>query len=285
MSQLKIAIQKKGRLNEESIKLLKECGLKISVRKDTLKTGAKNFPIDILLLRDDDIPQYVEQEIADVGILGLNEVLEKDKDVQITQYLGFSKCRLSLAVPRRIDYQELSFFQNKTIATSYPNVLSKFLKEKNINAQIEEITGSVEIAPSIGLGEGICDIVSTGSTLMTNGLKEVDTVMKSEAVLIQHGKLSPEKQTILNQLLFRIQSVQMARENKYILLNAPNDKVDTICDLLPGIKSPTVLPLKESGWSSIHSVVNENDFWAMIDKLKNNGAEGILVIPIEKMIG
>jgi len=284
MSKLKIAIQKKGRLSEKSIQLLKECGIAISNGTSKLKTEARNFPIEILFLRDDDIPQYVEQQVADVGILGENEVLEKEKNVTIVEPLGFAGCRLSLAIPKEEDYSGLSYFQRKRVATSYPNILRQFFTQKQIEAEIEEISGSVEIAPGIGLADAICDIVSTGSTLITNGLKEVETVMKSQAVLIASEQLSEEKQKILDRLLFRIRAVKRASENKYILLNAPNAAIDKISRILPGMKSPTILPLAEEGWSSVHSVVKEDAFWDVIDQLQSFGAEGILVIPIEKMI-
>jgi ATP phosphoribosyltransferase len=284
MNKLKIAIQKNGRLSEKSLQLLNECGIKLSNGDRKLKTVASNFPIEILFLRDDDIPQYVEQGVADIGILGENEVWEKNKDVITVHKLGFANCRLSLAVPKEVAYTDISYFNNKKIATSYPVILDKFFKEKNLNVDIETIGGSVEIAPGIGLADGIFDIVSTGSTLQINGLKEVEVVTKSEAVLISTKTLDAEKQDILERLLFRIQSVKNAAENKYILLNAPNESVEEIARILPGMKSPTVLALKEEGWSSIHSVVKEDQFWDIIDQLKKLGAEGILVINVEKMI-
>lgn len=284
MSKLKIAVQKNGRLSEKSLELLKNCGIKLQNGARVLKSTASNFPIEVLFLRDDDIPQYVEQGIADIGILGQNEVWEKQKDVAELKTLGFAGCRLSLAIPKEQDYDGIKSFTGKRIATSYPNVLSNFFKEQNISVTIEEIGGSVEIAPGIGLADGIMDIVSTGSTLLMNGLKEVETVAKSEAVLISNKKLSSEKSVILDQLLFRIDAVQQSRENKYILLNAPNTQLSAITQILPGMKSPTVLPLAKDGWSSLHSVIQEDDFWNVIDQLKNAGAEGILVVPIEKMI-
>jgi len=284
MSRLKIAIQKNGRLSEKSLKLLKESGINISNCTSKLRAEAKNFPIEVLFLRDDDIPQYVEQQVADVGILGKNEVLEKRKNVDIVEELGFAGCRLSLAIPKGESYTGLNFFNKKSIATSYPNILSDFFAKNNITAELEEIGGSVEIAPSIGLADAICDIVSTGSTLITNGLKEVETVMKSQAVLITNKDLSAEKQEILDKLLFRIKAVKRSSENKYILLNAPNNAIKEISAILPGMKSPTVLPLAKEGWSSIHSVVKEDEFWDVIDQLQVLGAEGILVIPIEKMV-
>jgi len=284
MSKLKIAVQKNGRLSEKSLELLKNCGIKLQNGARVLKSSSSNFPIEVLFLRDDDIPQYVEQGIADLGILGQNEVWEKQKDVAELKTLGFAGCRLSLAIPKEQNYEGIKSFTGKRIATSYPNVLSNFFKEQNIEVIIEEIGGSVEIAPGIGLADGIMDIVSTGSTLVMNGLKEVETVAKSEAVLISNKKLSPEKSAILDQLLFRIDAVQQSRENKYILLNAPNTQLEKITQILPGMKSPTVLPLAKIGWSSLHSVIKEDDFWNVIDQLKIAGAEGILVVPIEKMI-
>lgn len=284
MSKLKIAIQKSGRLSEKSLELLKECGIKLPPNDRKLKSSATNFPLEVLFLRDDDIPQYVEQGIADIGILGQNEVWEKDKKVDEIKLLGFAACRLSLAIKKGDDYPGISYFANKKIATSYPKILSNYFKENGISVEIEEIGGSVEIATGIGLADAIFDIVSTGSTLLMNGLKEVETVLKSEAVLIANQKLNTEKNKILDQLLFRIKSVKNAIEHKYILLNAPNKSLEKICALLPGMKSPTILPLKEKDWSSIHSVVKEDQFWDVIDELKVFGAEGILVVPIEKMI-
>lgn len=284
MSKLKIAIQKKGRLSENSHRLLEECGIKFSNGADVLKTSAINFPVEILFLRDDDIPQYVEQQVADIGIIGENMVFEKNKDVNIIEQLGFAHCRLSLAIPKEESFTGPEYFINKKIATSYPRLLSDYLKKNNILAEIEEISGSVEIAPGIGLADAVCDIVSSGSTLMTNGLCEVTTILKSQAVIISNKNLDPPKQLILDKLLFRIRAVKNARENKYILLNAPMEALDQICRILPGMKSPTVLPLVEKGWCSIHSVVKEDEFWERINQLKGAGAEGILVIPIEKMI-
>ncbi len=284
MSTLKLAIQKSGRLSDSSKALLKECGISIQNGKNQLLAPAVNFPMEILYLRDDDIPQYVEDGVADIGILGENVVQETDKSVVVSQQLGFSKCRLSLAVPKAVDYPGPSYFQSKRIATSYPNILSKYLQTQNVEAEIHKISGSVEIAPSIGLAEGVCDIVSSGSTLFSNGLKEVEVILKSQAVLIASDNLSPEKQDILDKFLFRIEAVNRAKSNKYIIMNAPNEKVSEIVQLLPGMRSPTVVPLATEGWSAIHSVVNEQKFWEMIDKLKEYGAEGILVAPIEKMI-
>jgi ATP phosphoribosyltransferase len=284
MSILKIAIQKSGRLSEHSKMLLEECGIKFSNGAGVLKTTARNFPVELLFLRDDDIPQYVEQQVADIGILGENMVREKEKDVKVIEQLGFAHCRLSLAIPREDTYTGVGYFMNKKIATSYPRILTSFLKKNKIKAEIEEISGSVEIAPGIGLADAVCDIVSSGSTLMTNGLHEVETLLKSQAVIIGNKKLDQAKKAILERLLFRIRSVKNARENKYILLNAPESAIEKICNMLPGMKSPTVLPLVEKGWCSLHSVVKEDEFWDRIDQLKAAGAEGILVIPIEKMI-
>ena len=281
---LKIALQKKGRLHDDSTSLLKSCGIKFQSSGGKLVAKSHNFPMELLYLRDDDIPECVADGVTDIGIVGENEVLEKNKIVDVADRLGFSKCRLSLAIPKGDAYDGLSYFQGKKIATSYPNILQKFLSDNNINAEVHEISGSVEIAPGIGLANAIFDIVSSGGTLISNGLKEVETVMKSEALLIANKNLSAAKTDILNQLLFRIQSVKKAKSNKYILLNAPNDKIEEITAILPGMKSPTVTPLAEQGWSSLHSVVREDDFWAVINKLKAHGAQGILVIPIEKMI-
>ena len=285
MTTLKIAVQKSGRLSEKSLELLKNCGIKVPNGDRKLKSTAENFPIEVLFLRDDDIPQYVEQGVADIGILGENEVWEKAKDVIEVENLGFAGCKLSLAIPKDEQYTSVTYFNNKKIATSYPKILKQFFDAQNITVEIEEIGGSVEIAPGIGLADGIFDIVSSGSTLMMNGLKEVEIVKKSSAVLISNKKLSAEKQAILDKLLFRIKAVLAAQENKYILLNAPNESIAAITAMLPGVKSPTILPLAEAGWSSIHSVVKEDEFWTVIDKLKELGAEGILVVPIEKMIG
>jgi len=281
---LRIAIQKSGRLNEESMKLLKECGIDLGNGINKLKAEADNFPIEVFFLRDDDIPQYVEDNVADIGIVGENVLLEKDKKVKLIKKLGFGKCRLSIAVPKDQNYKGIKSLNGKKIATSYPVILQNFLKKEKVKAEIHEISGSVEIAPGIGLADAICDLVSSGSTLFMNGLKETETILKSEAVLIGNNKLSKTKQEILNKLLFRIDSLRAAKNNKYILLNAPNNKLKEICALLPGMKSPTILPLVEEGWSSVHSVVNENMFWDIIEKLKAKGAQGILVVPIEKMI-
>jgi len=284
MSVLKIAIQKSGRLSDNSKKLLEECGIKFSNGISVLKSKASNFPVEVLFLRDDDIPQYVEQQVADIGILGENMVYEKAKNVTVVEQLGFANCRLSLAIPKDETYTGPGYLMNKKIATSYPKLLTDFLNKHKISSEIEEISGSVEIAPGIGLADAICDIVSSGSTLLTNGLHEVETILKSQAVIISGKNLEKEKQAILNSLLFRIRAVKNAKENKYILLNAPESAIKRICEILPGMKSPTILPLVEKGWCSLHSVVKEDEFWERISQLKEAGAEGILVIPIEKMI-
>lgn len=281
---LKIAIQKSGRLFEDSIKLLKECGIEISNGNKQLKTVADNFPLEIYFLRDDDIPQYVYDGVADIGIVGENVLLEKNKDIDLVYRLGFGKCRLSIAVPKGVEYGSIQDLQGLKIATTYSTILQNFLTEKNINAEIHEISGSVEIAPGIGLAHAICDLVSSGSTLFTNGLKEVEVILKSEAVLTANKNLSPEQKVILEKLLLRINAVKKAKNSKYIMLNAPNHQLKNISSVLPGMKSPTIVPLPEEGWSSVQSVVNENDFWDIIEKLKSFEAEGIIVLPIEKMI-
>ncbi len=283
-TRLKIAIQKSGRLFDDSLKLLKDCGIDLKNGINKLKTEADNFPMEVFFLRDDDIPQYVEDAVADIGIVGENVIYEKNKKVSISEKLGFGKCRLSIAIGRNESYRDCTYLRDKKIATTYPKLVEKFLKEKNIRAEIHEISGSVEIAPGIGLADAIVDLVSSGSTLFMNGLKEVETILHSEAVLIRHPAIGIQQQQILEKLLFRIRSVRKARHTKYILLNAPNEHLKEIISLLPGMKSPTVLPLAEPGWSSVHSVVNENDFWEIIEKLKLAGAQGILVVPIEKMI-
>lgn len=281
---LRIAVQAKGRLYEETMLMLSESSIKIESGKRTLLIPAKNFPIEVLFLRDDDIPQAVASGIADVGVVGENEYAEKQEDAEIVKRLDFSKCRLSLAIPKSIDYQGVHWFEGKKIATSYPVILEHFLKKHNIQAEIHVITGSVEIAPGIGLADGIFDIVSSGSTLVSNNLKEVEVVMKSEAILIANKQLNSEKRTILEELLFRFNAYKNAEGKKYIILNISNDKIDAVCKLLPGMKSPTVTPLAEEGWSSLHSVIEEKTFWDIINQLKALGAEGILVVPIEKMI-
>ncbi|QHT70128.1 ATP phosphoribosyltransferase [Rhodocytophaga rosea] len=281
---IRIAIQKSGRLSEDSLKLVKECGIQFNNGTGKLKSEADNFPAEFLFLRDDDIPGYVADGVADIGIVGENVAVEKDKNTVTVHRLGFSKCRLSLAIPRAGEYTGIEWLRNTNIATSYPKILSSFLEKHQIQAQIHEISGSVEIAPSIGLADAVCDIVSSGSTLMSNGLKEVEVIFKSEAILIAHPQLNAARQRILDQFLFRIKSVQAAKNNKYILLNAPNESIPRIIDILPGMKSPTIVPLAMSGWSSIHSVINENEFWQIIENLRDAGAQGILVVPIEKMI-
>ena len=281
---LKIAVQKSGRLSDDSINLLKRCGIKFNNGLGKLKSEAENFPVEIYFLRDDDIPQYVEDNVADIGIVGENVLAEACKNVDSVEKLGFGKCRLSLAVPKNFQYQSIKDFDGKRVATTYPQVLGEFFAANNINAEIHTISGSVEIAPSIGLADAICDLVSSGSTLFTNGLREVEIVMQSEAVLIARKNLPTELQTILDKLLFRLKSVKAAKENKYILLNAPNENLAEIIGLLPGMRSPSVLPLADSDWSSVHSVVNENDFWEVVESLKSKGAEGILVLAIDQMI-
>lgn len=281
---LKLAIQKSGRLNEDSMRLLKECGIDIGNGVNKLKADATNFPIELFFLRDDDIPQYVEDGVADIGFVGENVVYEKAKKVEVAYELGFGKCRLSFAVRKNEEFTGPAFLAGKKIATSYPVLVQRYLTEHNIKAEIHEISGSVEIAPGIGLADVVCDLVSSGSTLFMNGLKEADTILKSQAVLIKHKNFSAEAQQILERLLFRMESVKKAKKNKYVLLNAPNDQLEKIIALLPGMKSPTVLPLASPGWSSVHSVIAESEFWDIIEQLKLAGAEGILVIPIEKMI-
>jgi ATP phosphoribosyltransferase len=281
---LKIAVQKKGRLYDGSIALLKECGIDVSNGNNQLRVQAANFPLEVFFLRDDDIPEYVQDAVVEIGFVGENVVAEKNKEIKSVEKLGFGKCRLSLAVPKNGNIKSLAGLNGKKIATSYSLILSGYLKEKNIKASIQEISGSVEIAPRIGLADAICDLVSSGSTLFSNELAELETVLKSEAVLISNKNLSSAKQNILDKLLFRIRAVKKAKNNKYVLLNAPNEKLEAICSLLPGMKSPTILPLAEKGWSSVHSVISENDFWNVIENLKANGAQGILIIPIEKMI-
>ena len=281
---LKIAVQKSGRLYEDSVKLLKECGIHLNNGHKQLKAVAENFPLEVYFLRDDDIPQYVYDGVADIGIVGENVLLEKAKDIDLVFRLGFGKCRLSIAVPKNMAYQSVANLNGLKIATSYGGILQKYLLQKGSNAEIHEISGSVEIAPGIGLADAICDLVSSGSTLFTNGLKEVEVILRSEAVLCANKNLSEENTALLEKLLLRINSVKTAKNNKYIMLNAPNAQLKNICSLLPGMKSPTVVPLAETGWSSVQTVVNENDFWDVIEKLKRYDAEGILVLPIEKMI-
>ena len=281
---IRIAVQKSGRLSDDSLKLFKECGIKFESGGSKLRSISSNFPIEFLFLRDDDIPGYVEDGVADLGVVGLNVLMEHTRKVDIVKELGFSKCRLSLAIPRSETYTDLSQFEGKSIATSYPNLTNQFLKKNGVNAEMHEISGSVEIAPSIGLAEGICDIVSTGGTLLSNGLKEVATVFQSQAVMISNNSLSAEKQAILDKLLFRIDSVQRGQNAKYVVLNVQEQNIEKVTALLPGMKSPSILPLATKGWFSLHSVIEENDFWNIIENLRDAGAEGILVLPIEKMI-
>lgn len=281
---LKIALQKSGRLSEESLRLLKNCGINFSNGLGKLRSEANNFPLEIFFLRDDDIPQYIEDGVADIGIVGENVLREENREIQIIEKLGFGKCRLSLAVPKSVNYQSVKDFEGKRIATSYPKILNGFLSQNDVKSEIHTISGSVEIAPGIGLADAVCDLVSSGSTLFTNGLQEVETVLKSEAVLVSRPDLNTDLQKILDKLLFRIKAVNAAKQNKYILLNAPNEKLAEVIALLPGMKSPSVLPLAETGWSSVHSVINENDFWEIVENLKKQGAEGILVLSIDQMI-
>lgn len=284
MKRLRIAVQKSGRLSEISLELLKECGIDVKNGRAQLVASASNFPLDILYLRDDDIPQYVEDGVADLGILGENVVVESRAQVDIIKRLNFGRCRLSLAVPKSVDYKGLSYFQDRKVATSYPNILDDYLSANGITSEVHVISGSVEIAPNIGLADAICDIVSSGSTLLSNGLKEVETIMKSEAVLVSRKGLDTEGAAILQKLLFRLESVMAAKSSKYVIMNAPNEAIESIVSVLPGMKSPTVVPLAASGWSAIHSVLSEEKFWDIIDDLKKAGAQGILVVPIEKMI-
>ncbi|GMQ28333.1 ATP phosphoribosyltransferase [Algoriphagus confluentis] len=281
---IRIAVQKSGRLSDDSLSLIKECGIKFYNGTGKLKSTATNFPVEFLFLRDDDIPGYVADGVADLGIVGENELVEKDKDVLTLKKLGFSKCRLSLAIPKGEEYPGIHYFQGKNIATSYPKILGDYLQSQQIKAEIHEISGSVEIAPSIGLAEGICDIVSSGSTLLMNGLKEVEEIFKSEAVLIGNQDMADWKKAIVDKLLFRINAVQKGKSNKYVLMNVPNSSISRVIELIPGMRSPTILPLAQEGWSSVHSVLSEDQFWENIEELRAAGAEGILVVPIEKMV-
>ena len=284
MSNLRIAVQKSGRLNEDSMRILKDIGISIDNGKDQLKASARNFPLEVFYLRNGDIPQYLKDGVVDAAIIGENVLIEKGADIEIIERLGFSKCKVSIAVPKESEANSLKDLDGKRIATSYPETMKKFLEEQNISAELHIINGSVEIAPNIGLADGICDIVSSGSTLFKNGLKEIEILLKSEAVLAVSSQIPEEKRAILKKIQFRIQSVLKGRNSKYILLNAPNEKLESILALLPGMRSPTVLPLAEEGWSSVHTVISKNEFWEIIDELKENGAEGILVCPIEKMV-
>lgn len=284
MTTLRIAIQKSGRLNEDSLRMIKDCGISIDNGKDQLKASARNFPLEVFYLRNGDIPQYLRDGVVDIAIIGENVLIEKGEDISFVERLGFSKCKVSLAVPKDFDYPGMTYFTNRRIATSYPNTVKKYLSENGIEPEIHLINGSVEIAPNIGLADGICDIVSSGSTLFKNNLKEVEVLLTSEAVLAVSPMISDAAQTILDKLQFRIKSVLKGRNSKYVLLNAPNDKLEAIINVLPGMRSPTVLPLAQEGWSSVHSVIDKNQFWEIIDELKEKGAEGILVCPIEKMV-
>ena len=283
-SKLRIAIQKSGRLYDESVQLLNECGIELRNVKDRLRTESDNFPLEVFFLRDDDIPQYVEDGVADIGIVGENVLYEKNKKAEVVEELGFGKCRLSIAIPRGQYYEGVASLRGKRIATSYPFTVGNYLRQHNVEVDIHEISGSVEIAPGIGLADVVADLVSSGSTLFMNGLKEVETILESQAVLIKNKRLKEIQEEILGRLLFRIRAVKKAKRNKYVLMNAPNDRLNEIIALLPGMKSPTVLPLAESGWSSVHSVLSEDEFWEKIEKLRSAGAQGILVIPIEKMV-
>jgi ATP phosphoribosyltransferase len=281
---LRIAVQKSGRLSEDSIQLLKECGIDLRNVKDRLRTVSENFPLEVFFLRDDDIPEYVEDGVADIGVVGQNVLAEKGRKVDIVQELGFGKCRLSIAVPKSMSYENVKGLQGKRIATSYPKIVSAFLEKNQVSASIHEISGSVEIAPGIGLSDVVADLVSSGGTLFMNGLKEAEIILESQAVMIAREGIDDDRKQLLEKLLFRIRAVKKAKKSKYILLNAPNANLNDIISLLPGMRSPTVLPLAESGWSSVHSVLSEDEFWERIEKLKAAGAEGILVVPIEKMI-
>ena len=284
MSKLKIAIQKNGRLHDESLKLLKDCGISVNNGRDQLKVVIDNFPLEILYLRNSDSPQYIEDGTADIGIVGENLLFEKQKKVDVVEKLGFSKCRVSLALPKEVNDNSPYYLEGKKIATSYPNTLRYYLKNKGIKAEIHTISGSVEIAPNIGLADGICDIVSSGSTLFKNGLRETQVIFKSEAVLVKSKNLNSEQEAILEKLVFRIKAVLKAKNSKYILLNVPNEKIKAVTNILPVLKSPTILPLAQEGWSSLHSVIDENKFWEVIDELKTAGAEDILIVPIDKMV-
>ena len=284
MSKLKLAIQKSGRLHDDSMALLKAVGISVNNGKDQLKASARNFPLEVFYLRNSDIPQYLKDGVVDVAIIGENILFEKARDIDIAEKLGFSKCRVSIAVPKSSEIKEISDLKDKRIATSYPNTINSFLDEAGVNASLHLINGSVEIAPNIGLADAICDIVSSGSTLFKNNLKEIRVLFQSEAVLATSPGMTSEIANIFDRFLFRIKSVLRGRQSKYVLLNAPNDKLDAICNILPGMNSPTILPLAKEGWSSLHSVINKNEFWEIIDELKANGAEGILVCPIENMI-
>lgn len=284
MTKIRIAIQKSGRLNQDSLGILKDCGISIDNGKDQLKASSRNFPMEVFYLRNGDIPQYLRDGVVDIAIIGENVLIEKGADIEFVEKLGFSKCKVSLAVPKEVNYNSVKDFEGKRIATSYPNTVRNYLEKKGVKADLHIINGSVEIAPNIGLADAICDIVSSGSTLFKNNLKEVEVMLKSEAVLAVSPKISEERKGLLKKMQFRIKSVLQARQSKYVLMNAPNDKLEAILKLLPGMRSPTVLPLAEEGWSSVHTVINKDRFWEVIDELKQAGAEGILVCPIEKMV-
>ncbi|WP_461444962.1 ATP phosphoribosyltransferase [Maribacter sp.] len=284
MTKIRIAIQKSGRLNEDSLRILKDCGISIDNGKDQLKASSRNFPLEVFYLRNGDIPQYLRDGVVDIAIIGENVLIEKGVDIEFVEKLGFSKCKVSLAVPKSVAYTSVNDFEGKRIATSYPNTVRNYLETKGVKAELHIINGSVEIAPNIGLADAICDIVSSGSTLFKNNLKEVEVMLKSEAVLAVSPKISEERKEILKKIQFRIQSVLRARQSKYVLMNVPNQRLDDILKLLPGMRSPTVLPLAEEGWSSVHTVIKQDTFWEVIDELKKVGAEGILVCPIEKMV-
>jgi len=284
MGNIKIAIQKSGRLNEDSLRILKDCGISIDNGKDQLKALARNFPLEVFYLRNGDIPQYLRDGVVDIAIIGENVLVEKGKEIEIVEKLGFSKCRVSLAVPKGFDYKGIEDLKGKRIASSYPNTVREYMANRGVDADLHVINGSVEIAPNIGLADGICDIVSSGSTLFKNNLKEVEVMLRSEAVLAVSPMIQDEQKETLEALRFRMRSVLTARQSKYVLMNAPNDKIEAIINILPGMRSPTVLPLAEKGWSSIHTVINKDKFWEVIDELKRAGAEGILVCPIEQMV-
>lgn len=284
MENIKIAVQKSGRLNEDSLKILKDCGISIDNGKDQLKASARNFPMEVLYLRNGDIPQYLTDGVVDIAIIGENILIEKGAGIEVVERLGFSKCRVSIAIPKEASYSSIDDLKGKRIATSYPNTVQSFLREKGVEADLHIINGSVEIAPNIGLADAICDIVSSGSTLFKNNLKEVEVMLQSEAVLAVSPKIGTAQRQVLEQFRFRLQSVLEARQNRYVLMNAPDDRLEAIIRLLPGMRSPTVLPLAEAGWSSIHTVINKDRFWEVLDQVKKEGAEGILVCPIEKMI-
>ncbi|MDM9631790.1 ATP phosphoribosyltransferase [Robiginitalea aurantiaca] len=284
METIKVAVQKSGRLNEDSLRILKDCGISIDNGRDQLRASARNFPMEVFYLRNGDIPQYLKDGVVDIAIIGENVLIEKGADIPVVEKLGFSRCRVSIAVPKNVEYNSINDLEGKRIATSYPNTVLQYLNQKGVTSDLHIINGSVEIAPNIGLADAVCDIVSSGSTLFKNNLKEVEVLLQSEAVLAVSPKAGAKQHKILEQLRFRLQSVLEARNNRYVLMNAPNESLEAIISLLPGMRSPTVLPLAESGWSSIHTVINKDRFWEVLDQVKKEGAEGILVCPIEKMI-